>query len=169
MNRRGHATIALATIASIALTACGSEVRTAVATSTPVPIAAPTTIDGNWSLAGARNPAHYPILSTTLHVTGNQITGSGSFSVQCPSPRFGGIGGSLSLSGQIGSDGTFQMNTPALDSIHVTLSGNSPKQGAPGVWTGTYTGCDAPRSGVEKPVILLVGEGDDGEAKLAEE
>ena len=129
---------------TLALTGCGSS-PTASAPATP-----PTSLDGNWSLAGTRTPATYPLLSTSLNIQGSQITGRGTLQVQCTPPVTAGlplfptqIGGILPLSGQIAADGTFSMTSPTIglapNTYTVSLIGNSPTKSSLNVWTGSYT------------------------------
>jgi hypothetical protein len=126
-------------IASYALIGCGSG--TSTPTSGP-PV--PALLTGNWNLAGNRALAQYPLLSVALVVNGNQITANGDFMVQCSNSQ-GRTGGSFSLTGQIASDGTFQVaETPSgaqFDSIQLAISGTAPAAGT-GTWTGTYSFTD---------------------------
>ena len=127
---------ALISFGCLLLSACGGS---------PSPIAAqtpPTTLTGNWILAGSRNPLSYPLLSATFVVNGTQITGTGNVQIQC-SPMFS-IGGFLPLSGQIADDGTFQATSQTIgmaptNDYQVTITGNSPTAASPSTWTGTYT------------------------------
>lgn len=131
----------LCSVLSLGLVACASGPSAPTVVTLPAP---PTTLDGNWSLAGARIPATYPVLSTFLNVQGSQLTGRGTVQIQCsPASQIGGI---FELSGQVAADGTFTAtySTPpsptlALGGYTVTLSGSSPTAAAPNTWTGTYT------------------------------
>ena len=134
----------LCSVLSLGLVACGSGLSTPSSVTLPAP---PTTLNGNWSLAGARLPATYPLLSTSLHVQGSQLTGRGIVLIQCSSaaPLGVQISGGFDLSGQVAADGTFTatyssptLPTPAL-AYTVTLSGSSPTAASPNTWTGTYT------------------------------
>ncbi len=128
--------------ASLAACAGGGSPPATVAAVTP-----PATLTGNWSVAGARTPARYPILSTSLFVNGTQITGQMSLALQCLStPPYYGLGtSSLPISGQIANDGTFQAtgsisgNSTTLPTLQVTMNGGSPSAAAPAVWTGSFT------------------------------
>lgn len=125
----------LCSMLSLCLLACASG------SSAPTLINIPITLNGNWSLAGARTPAAYPILATSLKVQGNQITGQGTVQIQCsPSTQINGI---FSLSGQIAADGTFSAtySTPASPNsgYTVAVTGASPTANSPDTWNGTYT------------------------------
>ena len=133
--------IVVSALLTVALTGCGGS---------STPAAPPTSLDGNWSLAGARTPATYPLLAATLNIQGSQITGQGNLQVQCtPAVTVGlpsfpdEIGGSLPLSGQIAADGTFSMTSPTIglapNTYTVSLTGNSPTKSSPNAWTGSYT------------------------------
>ncbi len=131
----------LASLLSLGMLACASGPSTPTTITLPAP---PTTLDGNWSLAGTRTPATYPLLSTFLTVQGSQVFGGGYVQIQC-SP-VSGISGNFNLAGQIAADGTFTAtySTPpsptlALGGYTVTLSGSSPTAASPGSWTGSYT------------------------------
>jgi hypothetical protein len=119
----------------LVLSGCGSGVTPTAAT-TP-----PTTLTGNWFLAGARTPVSYPVLSTTLFVNGTSITGGGNVQIQCAPNAL--IGGSVDFSGQIAQDGTFQASSPLIGGTpggyQITLTGTSPTPSAPTTWTGSYT------------------------------
>jgi len=101
-------------------------------------------LNGNWNLAGNRALAQYPLLSVALTVNGSQITASGDDMVQCAN-RQGEVEGTFSLTGQIASDGTFQLaETPASAqsaSIQLAISGTAPATGAD-TWGGTYSFTD---------------------------
>ncbi len=85
------------------------------------------------------------MLSTTLVVIGNQITGQGNVQLQC-SPE-STVGGSFNLSGVISNDGSFTAVSsnpgappdPSLALFQIMLSGNSPPAASPGLWSGNYT------------------------------
>ena len=134
----------LCSFLALGMLACASGSSTPNSITLPAP---PTTLDGNWSLAGARTPLTYPIFSTSLNVQGSQLTGHGTVQMQCAtnSPLGVQVGGPVDLSGQVAADGTFTatyssptLPTPAL-AYTVTLSGSSPTATAPNTWTGTYT------------------------------
>jgi hypothetical protein len=132
-------------IASHALIGCGSGTSSSTpSSSTGTPASGPPVpalLNGNWNLAGNRALAQYPLLSLSLIVNGNQITANGDEAVQC-SNRLGGVGGTFSLTGQIASDGTFQLAETAtgmqLDDIQVAVTGTAPTADS-NTWTGTYS------------------------------
>ena len=141
MSARRATTLVVILIASHALIGCGSG------TSSSTPTAGrpePALLTGNWNLAGNRALAQYPLLSVALVVNGNQITANGDDLVQC-SNRQAEAGGTFSLTGQIASDGTFQLaETPTgaqYDSIQRAISGTAPAPGTD-TWTGTYSFTD---------------------------
>jgi hypothetical protein len=126
------------------LTGCGGGTGTSnpgASAQTP-----PTTLTGNWFLAGSRVPAAYPTLSTALHVQGNIITGEMAFLVQCTSAGVtsGISSSSFAINGTIANDGTFQASTGTIGggtqaTISISLTGNSPLPATPSVWTGAYS------------------------------
>lgn len=143
MNLRSKLLPALAFVVSVALTSCGTATA-------PISTAG---LNGNWNLAGDRALGQYPLLSTTLAVNGNQITGEGDVAYQCP-PGNVGFGVSVLLNGLIASDGTFHLVEPSFPSslpppsIQVTVDGSVPARGGT-AWSGSYTitplasvGCD---------------------------
>ncbi len=140
-----------ASILSLGLVACGagSPASPAAASSAQTP---PTTLTGNWFLAGSRVPAVYPTVATTLFVTGNTITGQTSFSVQCTSAGVSGTTNTsgFPLTGTISNDGTFQASTGTISggssTFSLSLTGNSPLPASPAVWTGTYSVAVTPGS-----------------------
>jgi hypothetical protein len=141
--------LVLALLISFGFTACG----TGKVGSTPVtPVVSlpaqspPTTLTGNWFLAGSRVPAAYPVVSTSLSIQGNIVTGEAAFSTQCTSAGiFVGANSSvLAIKGIIANDGSFQAGTGTvgdamLGTTSLTLTGNSPLPATPTVWTGTYS------------------------------
>ena len=130
------------TLVSFGLTACGSNKVGSVISVAPSPAQdPPTTLTGNWFLAGSRVPAANPTVSTSLYVQGNVVTGQAAFFAQCTS---GGVTDGISSSGIGTNDGTFQASTgtlgsPALGTTSLSLTGNSPVPATPSVWTGTYS------------------------------
>lgn len=98
-------------------------------------------LNGVWHLAGNRGLEQYPLLSLSLIVNGNQISGRGEMMVSCDN-RSLGFGGSLYLSGQIASDGTFQLGVPASSAFsndtEIVIKGTVPKRGQ-STWNGTYS------------------------------
>ena len=100
-------------------------------------------IDGNWHIAGTEGtfgvlPAQSPLLTFAIGMIGNNIYASGDAGVNCSNG--GAIGGSMSLAGQIASDGTFLLSNSAvpLDSIQIAIKGTIPAEGAT-TWSGSYT------------------------------
>lgn len=128
MNLRSKSLSALAFVVSVALTSCGTATA-------PVSTAG---LNGNWNLVGDRALSQYPLLSTTLTVNGNQITGEGYVDIRCQAGLGLGVGGTMAFSGLIATDGTFHLAVPSLDSTQVMIDGRVPAKGSAG-WTGTYT------------------------------
>lgn len=101
-------------------------------------------LDGNWHIAGEEGnrilpPLQSPLLTFAIGVSGNSIYANGNVGVICSSGT-GAEGGSMQLTGQIASDGTFLMsnsNEP-LDSIQITIQGKVPAPGST-TWSGNYT------------------------------
>ncbi len=83
-------------------------------------------------------PVQSPLLTFAIGVIGNNIYASGDAGVNCSNG--GAIGGSMSLTGQIATDGTFLLSNSAvpLDSIQITINGTIPAEGAT-TWSGSYT------------------------------
>jgi hypothetical protein len=107
------------------------------------PLKSYAAIDGNWHIAGTEGtygflPVQSPLLTFAIGVIGNNINASGDVGVNCLNG--GAIGGSMSLTGQIASDGTFLLSNSAvpLDSIQITIKGTIPAEGAT-TWSGSYT------------------------------
>jgi hypothetical protein len=95
-------------------------------------------INGNWHIAGGENSSQYPLLTLALGVDGNLIYGHGSVGVNCSSAG-SSIGGSLSVTGQVASDGTFELtNASSLGSIQVAIRGRVPADGST-TWAGSFT------------------------------
>jgi hypothetical protein len=118
-------------------------------------------LDGNWNIVGtgALNSTGYPSLAFSLVAHGEQLYASGDMAVSC-GPTGGG-GGSITLTGQIAADGSFQLTQLAptgvtLDGsfINVVVNGTVPAPGATS-WSGSYsmqnaagtTGCVTNNSG----------------------
>jgi len=105
----------------------------------------PTTLTGNWLLAGSRVPAAYPIVSTSLFIQGNAVTGELVIYTQCTKGIFTATStSSVAIKGTIGNDGTFQASgtvsgIATSNTLSVSLSGNSPTLASPSVWTGAYS------------------------------
>jgi hypothetical protein len=122
----------LAILTSQAFLGCGSSI------SSP----SYTALNGVWNISGNRALNQYPLLSLSLIVNGDQVTAQGDLAYQCG--LFTVAGTSVSLSGQIASDGTFQLVEPANlnplnpDPIELVLNGSVPVSGKPG-WTGGYS------------------------------
>lgn len=124
------------------MTACGGAGKTAVAPAPPA--SPPTTLTGNWMIAGSRAMGTLPLLSTTLVVNGSQITGQGTVQIRCSATAT--AGGSISLAGTIAADGTFQSTYSLPEqsgevppfSYAVSLSGSSPTAAGAATWNGTY-------------------------------
>ncbi len=128
------------TLLVLGLTACGTS-GSGSSTSTPVTSTAPTTLTGNWQLSGTRVPPVYPLFSTTLNVSGSQISGSTSIMFQCtPTSTYGF--NNFPFVGTIAPDGTFQatgqFGTAPDFTMQATLMGSSPPASAPLVWSGSY-------------------------------
>ncbi len=134
--------IIIVLIASQALLGCGSR------GSSPSPYAS---LNGVWSLAGNRALGKYPLLSLSLIANGTQITALGEMEVVCGNQGQSGFTtraeASLNLSGQIASDGTFQLapggNLTVPDSIKTVIHGTVPAPGQ-STWSGTYSFTNAP-------------------------
>jgi len=96
-------------------------------------------LNGNWHIAGTAFFQQYPLLTLALVVSGNTVYGSGDVGVDCSSRGFG-IGSSLSVTGQIASDGSFLLTNSAspLDSIQVAIQGKVPAEGSKS-WAGSFT------------------------------
>lgn len=134
---------------SLGLTACGAG-SVGSAPVTPVapspPLTPPTTLTGNWFLAGSRVPAAYPTVSTTLYIQGNIVKGEAAFLARCTSTGVTSTTTSsgVAINGTIANDGTFQASTgtignTALGTVSLSLTGSSPLPATPSVWTGTYS------------------------------
>jgi hypothetical protein len=104
-----------------------------------VPIA-PTHLDGNWLLVGNQSLSQYPILSTTLVVTGNAISGTSSIHFLCANQS--DLGLEISVIGQVGSDGTFQLQSQDPSFYQLSISGSVPLNYT-STWTGNYTWDDS--------------------------
>jgi hypothetical protein len=116
------------------LTSCGSS---------PAPVPRlPANLNGNWSMGGNRALRQYPVLSTALIVTGDQITAQGDMLVPCTNKPDSGVDSAFWLSGQIAADGTFQLTQSSPRAITVVLNGSVPKD-ATG-WSGSITTTDSP-------------------------
>jgi hypothetical protein len=98
-----------------------------------------TAIDGNWHIAGAQDLMPRPLLTLAIGANGNAIYAYGDVGVNCAN-NGGGVGGSLSLTGQVASDGSFLMSNSAfpLNTIQVSVKGKVPAEGST-TWTGSYT------------------------------
>ena len=96
-------------------------------------------LNGNWHIAGTEFFQQYPLLTLALVVSGNTVYGSGDVGVNC-SGSGSSVGSSLSVTGQIASDGSFLLTNSAspLDSIQVAIQGKVPAAGSKS-WAGTFT------------------------------
>src|SRR5262249_19135945 len=115
----------------------------------PTTVASP--LDGNWQITGNREYKQYPLISMAIHVNGKQVTALVDRFMTCPTiPAYGG-GGSSSMTGEIGPDGTFTLRaTPIPDfsnkgphgeqiiRYQLTITGKVPALGSTN-WSGTYT------------------------------
>jgi hypothetical protein len=136
---------ALVLLLPLILTACGTVT---------VPLATPGgQADGNWLITGNRQTNQYPVLSAALLINGNQISATGDLAYQCPSITILSSAGFVQLTGQIASDGTFQLTTlqppVPLSTAMITIQGKVPAKGSSS-WTGSYSidiGCTANQSG----------------------
>lgn len=123
----------------------------------------PSDVNGNWLLVGNQSRGQYPVLSTTLTVNGNEITGISSIHFLCSDKsEFGLI---LNVAGQIAPDGTFQFNSLHPNSLQIM--GSIPRNGE-ATWTGNYkwddgsqgpNSCTAQRNGnfIAAPITSLSG------------
>ena len=82
------------------------------------PLKSYAAIDGNWHIAGEGGAAGFPpqqspLLTFAIGVIGNSIYANGDVGVNCTNGGAigGAIGGSMSLTGQIASDGTFLLSS----------------------------------------------------------
>jgi len=141
-----------------------------------VPVTAPTASSrGNWNIVGTGAPTSSPpSLSFSLISDGNQLYANGSVQVSCSNTvLLGGGGGGVNLTGEIASDGTFQLTDPVGtglslggDPVQIVVSGTVPQSGASS-WAGTYSmttpagsvGCAANETGsfVAAPYVTLDG------------
>jgi hypothetical protein len=133
------ARLAVIALASQVLIGCGAS-NTAF---TPVSPSYSSLI-GDWYISGNLALKQFPVLAVTLIVDGNQITAQGGSWVGC-STGTSAVGGGFNLSGQVASDGTFQLSEPAgnLSSIQIAITGSVPAAGQ-STWSGTYTITDLP-------------------------
>ncbi len=133
-----------AAVPLLLLAGCGGGTSAGPA---PQPTPQASLLTGNWNIVGARTTQIFPVtprLSTTLIVTGTQITGAGNLLVPCSANTAGG--GSVQFSGQVAANGSFQAASSSLSSTMVTLTGTAPTAVAPNAWSGTVT--FAPGSGM---------------------
>jgi hypothetical protein len=128
----------------------GSSILIGCGTSgTPTSPAVPNTaaLSGNWVLAGTTRFASNPYLTAAVIVSGSEIAAEGEFTVPCSNAPGSSVGGSFTLTGQIASDGTFQLSefsfpgAPNASSIQLSINGSAPS-GATTNWTGTYSFTD---------------------------
>lgn len=139
-----------AAMGTVLLAGCGS----------PMPVvdsSADTALAGNWNLVGSGAFLSFPSISLAIFVNGNQVMAKGTELIGCAT---GGGGGSVSLSGQIAADGSFQLVEPSTtlitlngSTVQLAISGTVPTAGS-STWSGTYAftvtptvGCIASQSG----------------------
>lgn len=138
-------TLALAPVlllSVLSLSGCGgtSSAPPSVSPQTP-----PVTLTGNWLLSGSRAHAVYPVVSASLHVEGNVVTGDASVETQCTGGVLVGVGTStLPVKGTVAADGTFQASSgtvgdPSVGTFSLTISGTSPSLATPSAWIGNYS------------------------------
>jgi hypothetical protein len=139
-----------------------------------VPVTAPAASSrGNWNIVGTGAPTSFPSLSFSLISNGNQLYASGPVQVSCNNAVLLGGGGGVNLTGEIASDGTFQLTDPAGiglslggDPVQIVVSGTVP-QSVGSSWAGTYSittpagsvACAANETGsfVAAPYVTLDG------------
>jgi hypothetical protein len=97
-----------------------------------------TAINGNWHIVGAQDLSPRPLLTLAIGASGNAVYATGDVGVNCAN-NGGGVGGSLSMTGQVGSDGTFVLSNSAfpLNTIQVSVTGKVPAEGST-TWMGSY-------------------------------
>jgi len=107
-----------------------------------------STLNGNWHLAGEQGTTPGPLLQSPLltfamGVDGNTVYANGNVGVTC-SGGSSGIGGGMSLAGQIAPDGTFVLSNSSApaDTIQLTIKGKVPAHGE-STWAGSYTMANA--------------------------
>lgn len=112
------------------MAACGGHSNT----TNPV-----SNIDGNWHIVGAHSIPQFPFVALAVGASGNTIYASGDVGVNC-SQLSAAIGGTMYLTGQVASDGSFQMSNAAspVDTIQLTVEGKIPPTGAT-TWNGHFT------------------------------
>ena len=101
-------------------------------------------LNGNWHLSGQQGATQLPLLKSPLltfamGVSGKTVSANGTAGVNC-SGGDGALAGSMSFSGQIAADGTFELTNSAepRDTIQLTIKGKVPPDGAT-TWAGSYT------------------------------
>lgn len=130
--------LALSLICTLFFVSCGGSPAPTVPTN---PYAA---LNGNWYLSGqdfmipGGPQSQGPYLGVALGVVGNTVYARGNVGVNC-SRGNSGIGGTISATGSIASDGTFVLTNTAvpLDSLQFTIEGTVPPAGT-STWQGTY-------------------------------
>jgi hypothetical protein len=99
---------------------------------------APSSLNGNWQLAGNRERKLYPLLSMAIHVNGKHVTAAGDNFVVCPTSPRDGLGGNQEMSGDIDPEGKFTIRTiSSRNTLQLTVTGRAPDAGATN-WAGTY-------------------------------
>ena len=97
-------------------------------------------LNGGWVFTGNRATNQYPFLSASLAVDGNQVTALGDESVPCSNSPFP-VMGSFQLSGQVESDGSFQLTDQSgssANNLQIVITGKVPAPGQT-TWTGSYS------------------------------
>ena len=112
-------------------------------------------LNGNWLLTGNRQSGQYPFLSTSLFVSGNQITAIGdTVSAPCGPVQFIAAGANI-LAGEVQSDGSFQLKNAGATQSSKTQIVIDGKLTTSSSWKGSYsitnasppTGCPASQTG----------------------
>jgi hypothetical protein len=149
MRMRGYAAC-FAAVVGVLLSGCGSSMPVVSSSVT-------SALAGNWNLVGSGAFVTFPSISLAIFVNGNQVSATGTELIGCAT---GGGGGSVSLSGQIAADGTFQLVEPSTSlstlngsTVQLAIKGSVPADGS-STWSGTYAftvtptaGCIASQSG----------------------
>lgn len=132
-----YARTAIWTLLSLAfgLTGCVAHSKVSVPASN---------ISGNWHIVGAHSMSQFPLVAFAVGVSGNTVYGNGDIGVNCSqgSSALGAsaIAASVAVTGQVASDGSFQMSNAAepSDTIQISIEGTLPKDGAT-TWNGHFT------------------------------
>jgi hypothetical protein len=101
-------------------------------------------LEGNWLLTGSMPSNAFSVgqnppfrLAVNFGVSGNVISAALSGNDTCTSGTGGIWFGSLILTGDIDSGGSFSVQTPAILSEKITIRGSVPVAG--GAWSGSYS------------------------------